>query len=312
MTSERIEKGMGRTNDFPPFAVHADGSTLFPKHQQEIEPLRFPSSNQKVYIETDFNNDETPPNVTSQLSPRREPRNDRRHPPPDHPARSASNADVRAYMMALAPHDFRHNAHNPGMTPSVVFVGGRYGIGEEVTVFDGNESLDLPIAAHVGPEVADVTAMIAQEVDHRVRQREINQTRMLSRITSDIVVADEVRDESTPGGGKKRHRWANATLLFLVVGGGLGGLLHGFLKEDKGKPVGGSDKSSQGFVRTENSVAAPPPLCPLSLDALVEELRPWIAPTDKDVVRLMDPESPQSQVPSPGLASRGSNYPGNR
>ena len=210
-------------------------------------------------------------------------------------------------MMALVPSDTIYNTPNPaGMTPGVVFVGGTYGMGEEgtVVVCSNDTTVDLPIAEHVAPDMVDVTAMIAQEVEHRVRQREMNQTRMLSLIngrSNDIVVADEVRDESTPGGEKKkRRRWVMAmiTLSLLVVVGGLGGLLYGFLmKEDKDKPVGGSEESPQRFVRTQNpGLEAPPSLSPVSLDMLMEELKPWIAPTETDAARFMDPESPQSQA----------------
>jgi hypothetical protein len=285
---------MGRTIECAVPTSHADASHELPtqlaaSEARHIYPWRLPFNKKP---DDDSVNEE--PHDTFQQATHEHNDDGRRH-PPEHVARSSSE-DVRAFMMALVPSDTIDNAEEAGVTPGAVFVGGTYGLEEEeATVFEGNNhTVDLPIEAHLAPDVADVTAMIAQEVEQRVRQREINQTRV-SLITSDIVVADEVKDKSIHGGWNSRSKWVMATFVLLVAGGALGGLLYGFVKDDEGKQVGNSDESSQR-VRTEAPVAEPPSLSPVPLETLVNELRPWIAPTVADVARLVDPNSPQSQA----------------
>ena len=132
----------------------------------------------------------------------------------------------------------------------------------------------------------DVEARINQEVEERLRQREEN-----------MLVAEAAKAVPSHAGGWTTGRQGCVVKFFLLVvilGGGVGGLLYGLLKNNDpnstGRQVnGGSDDASPAAGPTESPVILP-------LDPLVEELQFWIAPTKDNLLPFRDPTSPQSQA----------------
>ena len=152
---------------------------------------------------------------------------------------------------------------------------------------------DLPIVAHLAPDEADIEAMleerwaakVAQEIEDRTRQ-ELDQTTGAPLVVHDddiVVVADEVKDVYAHPCHKKSSKWIMAILLFLVVGGVAAFLL---LQDKKDNQVEGSEALNQ---TEDQSIPGP-------RDPLLEELRSWIIPTTDDLLRLLDPTSPQSRA----------------
>jgi hypothetical protein len=88
---------------------------------------------------------------------------------------------------------------------------------------------------------------------------------------ANIIVATQVtKDEETLWvcGLQKRTVWILIVLLFLVVGGIVGGVVYWLGNDD--------------------------PVAPTPLDPLLQELKPWIAPTEDDLLPFDNTVSPQS------------------
>ena len=134
---------------------------------------------------------------------------------------------------------------------------------------------DVPtIVAHLAPDEDDIRAMYQEQLETEVRMR-------LTLVTNDatIFVADEVTKEDSPiqcSLKKGTTRWIMALVVFVVIGGGLGGVVYWTLPGDE----------TQGGILNEQQ----------ELDPIVVELRSLIAPNDNDLLPFMDPESPQSQA----------------
>ena len=219
-----------------------------------------------------------------------------------------STPEIRAFMMGLGRQD--HVNLQPGATsrrPGAVRIRSSSIVvtpGDE-TNLEINEDVayDLPIIAHLAPDEADMEALweerraarMAQETEERTRQHEMNQTREVSSllVVNDadiVVVADAVKDGTTH---KNRREWIMATLLLLLVVGGVAAFL--ILHDKKDKEVDGPEALSRSDVPSDAPSYAPS-FSPVPVDPLVEELQSWIAPTREDLLRFLDPTSPQSQA----------------
>ena len=212
----------------------------------------------------------------------------------DHSSNQVDN--VRGFMMGLGVQE-NVNLQPPGAVHIGHFSNDT---AEEDTNLEINEGMaDLPIVAHLAPDEADMEAMweerraarIAQEMEERTRQQETNQTREVSLVSdADIVVlADEVKDVQSQPGQKNQRKWIMAILLLLLVVGGVAAFL--ILQDRKDMQVDGPEALSQSDAPSNS-----PSYSPVQVDPLVDELRSWIAPTREDLLRFLDPASPQSQA----------------
>ena len=160
---------------------------------------------------------------------------------------------------------------------------------EEGRTVDVSDRTDPPVVAHLAPDSVDIEALITEQVEDRVRQRDLCQA--IVPIVSDdniIVVVAAEKAVSNHASWKKQIIWISIILLLFVFGGAVYWLLGDNRKDNQ-------MKRSQEPSQTEDpSVTAT--ISPTSLDPLVEELRLWIAPTDTDLATLSDPTSPQSQA----------------
>ena len=215
------------------------------------------------------------------------------------PEKNHDNLNSIGNMMSVGTQDNVNLEEVPVVSPGVVSVPGTHGP-DDHPIVEGNGTSDVLIEAHLAPDEADVEALlkerlatmvmpVVQEVEERMRQ----QTRVSLTKDDDIMVAEEVKNVSSPqDASKKRRNWLIAFVLLLAGGGGV---LFGLLKVD-------DTKSSQPALR-EDPTAAPvdapsqaPSFSPVPLETLMEELRSWIAPTEADELPFMDPTSPQSQA----------------
>jgi hypothetical protein len=133
--------------------------------------------------------------------------------------------------------------------------------------------------------------MAAQAKKERTGQVVVNHAVGVSRVDdNDIVVLDDGKDVRThPGQQRRRCRILDILVLLLVVGGVAAVFL--FLRDKEDRQVDGS-QASAAFDAPSDS----PSFSPFPIDPLLEELRSWIAPTREDLVRFLDPSSPQSQA----------------
>ena len=190
-----------------------------------------------------------------------------------------TSAQVREFMMSntnLRP--------QPMMRPGAIPVGA-FSDDEDLSNLDASEISDPPIVARLAPDEADVEARITERLQLQINQRLHERMRQTHAVSSNIIVADEVKDEPIPESNKRRTGII-VTLVCLVVGSGLGGLVYWFLQDDgvqKARPLSPSSAPSSSFDFD-------------SLDPLVEELKPFIAPTQEDLFPFMDSTSPQSQA----------------
>jgi len=194
-----------------------------------------------------------------------------------------TSEQVREFMMSntnLRP--------QPMMRPGAVPVGA-FSDDEDVLNLDASEVSEPPIVAHLAPDEADVEARITERLQQQINQRLHERMRLTHAVNSNIIVADEVKDELIPESNKRRTG-IMVTLVCLVVGSGIGGLVYALLQDNaaqealpKGDPLSPSSAPSSSFSFD-------------SLDPLVGELKPFIAPTQEDLFPFMDPASPQSQA----------------
>ena len=215
-----------------------------------------------------------------------------------------SNPEIRGYMMGLGVQD--HVNLQPEATgsrrPGAVRIrpSSNDSLGEETNLEINEEAAadhDLPIVAHLAPDEADMEALweerraarMAQETEEHTRQHEMNQTRDGSLLVVDdadiVVVADAIQ--------KNRRKWIMAIFLLLFVVGGVAAFL--ILQDKKDKEVDGPEALSRSDVPSDTPSFAPS-FSPVPVDPLVEELQSWIAPTRKDLLRFLDPTSPQSRA----------------
>ena len=211
-----------------------------------------------------------------------------------------SNPDIRGFMMAVGVQD------NVNLQPEAILR--RPGVLDGLSLNDPeNEDInqerygdisDFPIEAHLASDEDDIEAMleerwaarIAQEMEDRTRQETIY-TREVA-IFNDaevVVVADEVKDVGTHTGETRQRKWMMAVLLLIFVVGGVVAFL--LLRDKDGKQLDGSEALSRS-----DKPSNAPSFSPVPVDPLVEELRPWIAPTREDLLRFLVPSSPQSQA----------------
>ena len=194
-----------------------------------------------------------------------------------------SSAQVREFMMSNSNH-----RPQPMMRPGAVPVGA-FSDDEDAVNLDASEISDLPIVAHLAPNEADIEARITERVQHQINERLQERIRQKHVPSGNIIVADEVTDEPIQE-TKKRSKWIMISLVGLVVGLGIGGLVYWLLPDDgeqkpvpKVGPVAPSSAPSSSFSFD-------------LLDPLVKELEPFIAPTKEDLFPFMDSTSPQSQA----------------
>ena len=137
------------------------------------------------------------------------------------------------------------------------------------------------LVAHLAPDEDDIRAMYQQQLANELE-------RMRQELVPDatVVVADEVRtvvDEPTHRSSRRgvrprlKRQIIIGILMLVVIGSGLGGVVYWVLQEDK-EPVQTLTEEQQ------------------QLELLVEELRPFVAPTEEDLLPFSDPASAQSKA----------------
>jgi hypothetical protein len=116
------------------------------------------------------------------------------------------------------------------------------------------------IVAHLAPDDdAEIEARIAERLEKEMKDN------------ANIIVATQVtKDQETllVCGLPKETVWTLIVFLLLVVGGIVGGVVYSLENDD--------------------------PVAPTQLDALLQELKPWIAPTEDDLLPFNNTASPQS------------------
>jgi hypothetical protein len=202
----------------------------------------------------------------------------------DDPLTLSSNQEpLRVSWIHKEQNNEEHSMGTPG---AVHVIGMNHAEEEEISVGVG----DMPepaVVAHLAPDAADIEALITEQVENRVRQRDLCQTIVPIVSDNNIIVIPADKVVSTRTGLKKRSIWIMTALILIVFGGVVYWLL---VDNRKDKQMEGSEASSQ----TMDPVAGT--LSPVLLDPLIEELRFWIAPTDTDLATLTNPTSPQSQA----------------
>ena len=147
------------------------------------------------------------------------------------PEKNHDNLNSIGNMMSVGTQDNVNLEEVPVVSPGVVSVQGTHGP-DDHPIVEGNGTSDVLIEAHLAPDEADVEALlkerlatmvmpVVQEVEERMRQ----QTRVSLTKDDDIMVAEEVKNVSSPQDAlKKRRNWLIA-FVFLLAGGGGGALL---------------------------------------------------------------------------------------
>jgi hypothetical protein len=204
-----------------------------------------------------------------------------------------SSEQVGEFMMSLGTQDNVNHRQHAGAFPSGAFpLGPLNEEGDDVTINVSGLS-DLPIDAHLAPDEDDIEARIKERVKHQINQRLHERMAQPVVVSGHIVVADEVKDEPIRESTIKERRCFVVILLFLVVASGLGGIVYWRLSSDR-----------EHKVLSAQVGPLPPSSAPSeassfdfdSLDPLVEELKPFIAPTQEGLFPFMDATSPQSQA----------------
>jgi Leucine-rich repeat (LRR) protein len=206
---------------------------------------------------------------------------------------------IRSFMMAVGAQDNVNFQPAPVVRPGAVFVRPSSYSPQDDTHLDMDEdTVGLPIVAHLAPDAVNMedvleerwAARIAQGMEERTRQ-EINQAREGSLVNDDdiVVVVDDTKDARACPCHKKQLRWTLAAMLLLLVVVGVA--VFTVLRDKEDKEVNGTEALSPPSDQSDS-----PSFSPVPVDPLVEELRSWIAPTREDLLRFLDPASPQSQA----------------
>ena len=158
--------------------------------------------------------------------------------------------------------------------PGAVAVGSVEGLGDMPLRDSFRATVSEPsIEAHLAPDEAEVEARIVERIEDEITRK------VEERLTSDIAVATEVRDDLC--GLTKTTIGFLVILVLLTIGGIVGGIVYSLRdKEDKALPI---------------QAATSAPIMPVD-DPLVEELKAWIVPTEEDFIPFGDPNSAQSQA----------------
>jgi Leucine Rich repeats (2 copies) len=130
------------------------------------------------------------------------------------------------------------------------------------------------IVAHLADD-SEIEARIAEKLEREMKE------------SGAIIVATQVKkDEETVlvCGLHQQTVWKLVVLLLLVVGGIVGGVVYSLGNDDASAPT-----------QLDTSAPGPTPV-PAQLDPLVQELKPWIAPTEEDLLPFNEPTSPQSRA----------------
>jgi len=161
-----------------------------------------------------------------------------------------------------------------------------------------NDTTESGIVARLAQDEDDVEALLMDRLGNEITQRmeahvlhsmELP-TVKLSQVGGVDVVRAEDKEESSPTSGKNKKCIIVVTLILILVGGG-GGLFY-WLTSRNGKEDSNSKPLSQGV--SESTLT--PSHSPVHLDPLVEELRPFIAESEEDLLVFRDRTSPQSQA----------------
>ena len=179
-------------------------------------------------------------------------------------------------------------------TPGAFPIGSRRTSGDEedALVDDANHPPDLAVVAHLAPDEAVVEAQIKERLENEMNEI-LEEERRHALIDSDnIVVVPDSKDAPTRG-WNKRNTLIMAILVFMVVGAVLAGVIYRLQKDDENK----KELTAENNVAEPSSAPSEPPLFNFTaLGPLATELRPFIAPTDDDLLPFRDPTSPQSQA----------------
>ena len=217
------------------------------------------------------------------------------------------NTQIRNFMMALGAQDNINVQQDSTVRPGAVLIRASSNVPENDSFTDLNEDAAtvpavVPIVAQLAPESADIEAMmeerwaarIAQETEERTRQQMTEASGLPLVNDDDIVVhsPDDVEDGRPLPVQKKRCAWITAILLLFFLGGVA---VFVVLSDNEDKQVDGLEVLSQSDAPSGKPSYAPS-FSPVPIDPLVEELRSWIAPTREDLLRFLDPTSPQSQA----------------
>jgi hypothetical protein len=126
------------------------------------------------------------------------------------------------------------------------------------------------IVAHLADD-ADIEARIAERLQKEIRET-LEQERLGQPSDDVIIVATKMKDEENVSvcGLQKRTVWSLICLSLLGIGGIVGGVVYRLGNDD--------------------TVATP------QLDPLLQELKPWIAPTEDDLLPFNEFSSPQSRA----------------
>ena len=173
------------------------------------------------------------------------------------------------------------------VTPGAISVGPLNDEGDVANLDVSEILLDVPIVAHLAPDEDDVEARITERVQHRINQRLHERMTETLVVSGNIVVADEMKDEPIPE-SKKKSTWIIVSLVCLVIASSLAGIVVWLLP----------DNGDQKVLQKQGGPVAPSsaPFQVESLDSLVDELKPLIAPAEADLLPFTDPTSPQSQA----------------
>ena len=211
-----------------------------------------------------------------------------------------SNQDIRGFMMAVGIQDNINLQPDAIMRPPGVLVGLSFNDpeNEEINQERYEDISAFPIEAHLASDEDDIEAMLEERWAARIAQEMEDCTRQETIHTREVVVvADEVKDAWTHPGQtrqlKRQHKWMVAVLLLLLVVSGVVAFL--LLHDKDGKQVNASEALFQSDAPS-GKPSNTPSFSPVPVDPLVEELRSWIGPTREDLLRFLDPTSPQSQA----------------
>ena len=210
-----------------------------------------------------------------------------------------SNPEISDFMNALGDKDNTNIHHETTMRPGAVLVQPSSSDPDPDMHLEVNDDgTAIPIVAHLAPNVADVEALLedrwatrmARELEERTRQQ-------ITPLVNDddiVVMPDESKYVRTHPGQTRQRKWMMAVLFLLFIVGGVVTFL--LLRDKDDNQVDASEAPlSQSDAPSEHTSDAPS-FSPVPVDPLVEELRSWIGPTRDDLLRFLDPTSPQSQA----------------
>jgi hypothetical protein len=174
------------------------------------------------------------------------------------------------------------------------------------------------IVAHLAPDHnSEIEARIAERLEREMREMKATlEERLQQPFDHAIIVASQVNkgeENALVCGLQKRTMWILLVLLLLGVGGIVGGVVYSFGKDDATAQAqldtaatsptpapNPTPATTPTPVTTPTPAPMPtPPQSPTPAPAQrnpLQELKPWIAPTEQDLLPFDDFSSPQSRA----------------